>query len=137
MSLQNIYWGEKGTPCSDLYSLAVICYELLTGSIPYKSRSTNEYQIKGYGELSYIPARLQRPDLPEWVEGTLRKACAADPERRYPALSEFLFDLNNPNRAFQISERNKPLIERNPLLFWKGLCGVLLAAQLVQLIFLL
>ncbi len=124
--------GQTGTHCSDIFSLGVICYELLTGKIPYKERSASNYMLKGYGELSYIPARHQRPDLPDWIEGCLQKACAADPARRYPVLSEFLYDLNNPNKAFMISERNKPLIEKNPLLFWKGLCALLLLTQLLQ-----
>ncbi len=124
--------GERGTPCSDLYSLGVIAYEMLTGQTPYKPRRSSEDRIRGYAELSWIPARRLRPDLPAWIDGTLQKACAADPSRRYPVLSEFLYDLSHPNKAFQQLERSKPLIERNPLLFWKGLCGVLLATQLVQ-----
>ncbi|MCW8883995.1 MAG: bifunctional protein-serine/threonine kinase/phosphatase [Motiliproteus sp.] len=126
--------GQKGTHCSDLFSIGVIAYEMLTGKVPYKERPANNYMIKGYGELDYLSSRHERSDLPDWIEGCLAKACAADPSRRYPVLSEFLFDLDNPNRAFQISERNKPLIEKNPLLVWKGLCVLLFLLNAVQLL---
>ncbi|MEH6626269.1 MAG: bifunctional protein-serine/threonine kinase/phosphatase [Motiliproteus sp.] len=126
--------GHIGTHCSDLFSLGVICYEMLTSKVPYKERPANNYMIKGYGELNYLSSRLDRPDLPEWIEGCLAKSCAADPARRYPVLSEFLFDLENPNKAFQHTERNKPLLEKNPLLVWKSLCVLLLILNIVQLL---
>ena len=47
-----------------------------------------------------------------------------DPWKRYEALSEFLHDLRYPNAAF-VNSASAPLIERNPLLFWKGLSAVL------------
>ena len=125
--------GQPGSHRSDIFSLGVIAYELLTGKVPYKERPASNYLIKGYGELSYLPARHTRTELPEWIEGALAKACAADPERRYAVTSEFLYDLETPNKAFQLSERSKPLMEKNPLLAWKGICLVLLLLNLIQL----
>ncbi len=45
---------------------------------------------------------------------------------RYGELSEFMFDLRHPNKAFD--ESAAPLLERDPLLFWKCLSGALLTA---------
>ena len=60
---------------------------------------------------------------------TLRKAVHPDPNKRYAELSEFIFDLRHPNEAF-LRSSSVPLIERNPLAFWKGLSFVLAAAVL-------
>ena len=49
-----------------------------------------------------------------------------DPRKRYGELSEFIFDLRHPNESF-LRSASAPLIERNPLLFWKGLSFVLAA----------
>jgi hypothetical protein len=75
-------------------------------------------------------------EIPAWVDGALRKAVHPDPRQRYRELSEFLFDLRRqPNGTFLEAERT-PLLERNPLLFWKCASAALVGAVLV-LIFLL
>ena len=52
--------------------------------------------------------------------------------KRYEALSEFLHDLRYPNADF-VNASSAPLIERNPLLFWKGLSAVLVLVVVVLL----
>ena len=54
-----------------------------------------------------------------------------NPLKRYDSLSEFLFDLRNPNSKY-LTTPSMPLIERNPLLFWK--CTTLALALLVVLL---
>jgi hypothetical protein len=49
----------------------------------------------------------------------LARAVHPDPHKRYESLSEYLFDLRHPNAAY-LGGRVTPLIERNPLLFWKA-----------------
>ncbi len=52
--------------------------------------------------------------------------------KRYGELSEFIYDLRHPNEAF-LRSASAPLIERNPLAFWKGLSFVLACVVLALL----
>ena len=62
----------------------------------------------------------------------MRRATHPDPQRRYEVLSEFVHDLRHPNPAFT-ETRGVPLIERDPLLFWRGLSLVLGVTVIVLL----
>ena len=55
-----------------------------------------------------------------------------DPHKRYQELSEFTWDLSNPNPHFVRQDR-PPLIERNPLAFWQGLSLFLFLLLLILL----
>ncbi|MBU0543155.1 MAG: bifunctional protein-serine/threonine kinase/phosphatase, partial [Gammaproteobacteria bacterium] len=89
--------GEVGTFKSDLFSLAVVVYEMLTGALPFAEKTVKQVALKSYSDLRYIPANHPRRDLPLWVEACLRKALQPNPRYRYDALSEFLQDLTVPN----------------------------------------
>lgn len=71
-------------------------------------------------------------DIPAWFDETLRKATHPDPDRRYQELSEFVYDLSHPNDAY-LRRTRPPLLERNPLVFWKTLSLLLLIIIVVLL----
>jgi len=62
----------------------------------------------------------------------LRKAVHPDPQRRYEAFSALVYDLRHPNVSY-LNERPLPLLERNPVLFWKFL-SLILACIIVVLL---
>ena len=121
--------GEPGSNRSDIYSLGVIAYEMLTGKLPYGKGFSSARDIK---RRTYTSARAIRDDLPTWVDAALAKAVAKRPSERTEALSALTEDLQHPNASL-VYDRPKPLIERNPLVFWKSL-SALLALALVALL---
>lgn len=70
---------------------------------------------------------------PPWLDAVLGKALSLAPGKRQETVSEFAHDLKSPGRQFQ-QMRRPPLIERDPVLFWKCL-SLLLAVTVVALIF--
>ncbi len=113
--------GHPATHLSDLYALGVITYELLTGELPYRPARARP------GKLADQPYRsVERDDIPRWVDLTLRKVTAANPTRRYPALSEFLTDLRRPNSRMLRQIDATPLIESHPVRFWQLVSAILL-----------
>nr|WP_277816399.1 serine/threonine-protein kinase [Neptunicella marina] len=119
---------------SDIFSLAVICYEMLSGAMPYPAISRQSSVPHSYTKWDYESLGKHRNELPPWVNLTLKKALQPQPENRYQAFSEFETDLLKPNQSMIEAAQDAPLIERNPLLFWKLVSGVLLAANLIQFI---
>lgn len=124
---------EEGTTRSDQFSLGVIVYQLLVGRLPYGAEVAKCKTAAEQKRLKYASLLQTRRDIPVWVDGAIKKAVHPNPERRYEAISEFLYDLRHPNRTFQ-RDRSPPLIERNPLMFWKGLSLVLFVLLLASLI---
>ena len=121
--------GYAGNNTSDIYSLGVIAYEMLTGELPYGSKELTARKLR---RVHYIPAIRFNPDIPVWMDRALEKATSIARNRRYALLSEFTHDLSHPNPAFTPGNA-EPLIERNPLLVWKGIATFLLLLNLLFL----
>lgn len=122
--------GDAGTSRSDLYALGVITYQMLTGKLPYGARMARARTRSQQARVTYTPATVFRNDVPSWIDGALRKAVHPDPLKRQEALSEFTHDLRYP-RSTLLSRRSVPLIERNPVLFWKIVSAVLVVIIIV------
>ena len=126
------FLGEGATSRSDLFSLGVITYQMLTGKLPYGAQAAQARTRAQFGKLQYRPAAHGARAIPVWVDGTLERAVHPNPAKRYDSLSEFLFDLRQPNANY-VKTAASPLIERNPLLFWKSTTIVLALAVIVLL----
>ena len=128
--------GQRGTVKSDIYSLGVITYEMINKALPFGRDMPEKPNKINLAKLKYVPSFHKNAMVPYWIDGALRKATLIEPQGRYEALSEFIYDLSNPNKAFLKSADSLPLIERNPLVFWKTMAGLLFLSNLVLLYFL-
>ena len=80
--------GEGVSAASDRYSLAVVAYELLTGTRPYRG-GTLAAQARQHVEADPTPASDHVPGLPPAVDGALRRGLAKAPEARWPSATAF------------------------------------------------
>jgi serine/threonine protein kinase len=119
---------------SDLFSLGCIVYLLLTGEHPYGVKFSKCRKLSEFKKLAYRPSYHFNPDIPIWVDGALEKAVKINVEERYAAHSKFMEDLRKPNPEF-LDKQRIPLMERNPILFWKTISGIL--ALIVSILLLL
>jgi serine/threonine protein phosphatase PrpC/ribosomal protein L39E len=124
------FLGEGGSQRSDIFSLGVIAYQMLSGGLPYGAEVARARTKARQKKLRYKSLLNENRDIPVWVDGALKKAVHHDPYQRYDELSEFVFDLRRPNKTF-LDTAAKPLIEHDPLLFWKSLSAILFVALLV------
>lgn len=120
------FLGEAGSAQSDLFSLGVIGYEMLSGRLPYGTQVAKIRSKDAQRTLSYTSVLDQARETPAWVDDAIKKAVHPNPDKRYQELSEFIYDLRHPSKAF-LSKTRQPLIERNPVAFWKGVSAILLA----------
>ena len=123
--------GESGTSLSDIFSLGVITYQMLTGRLPYGAEIAKARTKSQQRKLRYDTALEDSREIPAWIDEVLRKAVHLDPYKRFEELSEFTFNLRSPGKGF-LNASPVPLIERNPLLFWK--CLTLILAGIVLLL---
>jgi serine/threonine-protein kinase len=84
--------GERAGPASDLYALAVVAYELLSGQRPFENdSSTAEAVAHVHAPVPSIAAL--RENLPPELDGVFRRALAKDPAARFDSASEFVSEL--------------------------------------------
>jgi serine/threonine protein phosphatase PrpC len=124
------FLGENGSSRSDLFSLGIITYQMLTAKLPYGAEIAKTRTKSRLRKLRYRSALADDREIPAWIDGALGKAVHLDPYKRYDSLSEFTFDLRHPNANYVA---RAPLIERNPSLFWKCLSAVLACVIVILL----
>ncbi|MGM4924460.1 protein kinase domain-containing protein [Tardiphaga sp. 804_B3_N1_9] len=127
-----LFFGKRATSQSDLYALGTLTYQMLSGTLPYGAEVAKATNAAQHRKLRYRSLLNNASDIPEWIDGVLRKAVHADPAKRYDELSEYVYDLRNPKAEF-LNPPTVPLLERNPNMVWKGL-SLLLAITVIVLL---
>lgn len=104
---------------SDIYSVGVVLYEMLTNRLPYEGDSPVAVAIQHINSMPLAPREIN-PAIPESLEAITMKAMAADMDKRYSSAEAMLSDLEefrkNPNVAFEYkaSDFSRELMESEP-----------------------
>ena len=92
--------GEPVGQGSDLYSLGVVLYEMLTGTLPYDAETSIGIAMKHVnGHL--VPPRELNPEVPEGINAVTTKLLAKSPEERYADADELIEDLERVLEGFE------------------------------------
>ncbi len=94
---------------SDLYSLGVVMYEMMTGRAPYDGESPVAVAIQHINGGAPMPSTLN-PNIPGGLEQIIMKAMSIDPDQRYANATEMLYDMEefrkNPSILFNFDDKS-------------------------------
>jgi eukaryotic-like serine/threonine-protein kinase len=94
--------GGEVDPRSDLYSLGIVLYELLTGKTPFDGETPVEIAMKHLSTAPKPPSKL-RPDIPPELDMVVMRALAKNPDDRYQSADEMEGDLDRVARGVRVS----------------------------------
>ncbi|MDA7817172.1 bifunctional protein-serine/threonine kinase/phosphatase [Sulfurimonas sp.] len=131
-SAPEYFLQDTGTTASDIYSLAVIAYYMLSKKFPYGTNVAKATTKLAQKKLKYNSLYTDEFEIPYWIDQTLKKALIPNPFYRYSLLSEFTYDMRHPNQKF-ISNSQPAIYIRHPIAFWKSISFILFSVILYLL----
>jgi len=105
--------GELPDIRSDIYSLGIVMYEMLTGTLPYTGESIAEIAMK-HMNAEPTPPHILTPDLPPELERMTLKAMSADIGKRYQNAAELIEDIDFFTSKQRTQEENEKSDFENP-----------------------
>jgi serine/threonine protein kinase len=100
---------------TEIFSIGVTLFESLTGKFPYGE--IEPFQTPTF-KTATSPNKLNK-NIPDWLNSVILRAIEKDSDFRYKNYSEMLFEVSNPQKVKPYFDKDRPLIERNPVLFYK------------------
>src|SRR5438045_2999898 len=98
--------GAPVDPRSDLYSLGIVLYEMLTGQVPFTGDTPVEIAMKHLSQVPEPPSKL-RPDVPHDLDAVVMRSLAKDPDQRYASAEEMDADLARVARGVSVSRETE------------------------------
>jgi eukaryotic-like serine/threonine-protein kinase len=105
--------GYPATPRSDLYSLGVVLYEMLTGKVPHDAETQVGIVMKHISGRP-LPPKDVNPEVPEALDAVVARLLARDPEDRYRDADELIEDLERVQRDEPLAMADTQQLEQQP-----------------------
>ncbi|MEO5772659.1 MAG: protein kinase [Sphingomicrobium sp.] len=125
-----LFAGRPGDALTDQYAIGVTLYRLFTGRYPYGE--VEPFSRPKFGTAA--PPSRYRADIPGWLDAAILRAVAVQREDRFGDVVELQIALESGADRATGSPARQPLAERNPVLFWKCISGLLAIALAVALL---
>ena len=123
----------QSSSLSDLFSIGVIAYELLSGHLPYPENQAQSLDRARQYTWIYQPIKTHRRGLSNRLDKVLQSALSPSPEGRYSSMSEFVTELSTIQETKPVKEPKKSLLEREPIKFWQWLAFIFIGISAVEL----
>jgi serine/threonine-protein kinase len=106
--------GDQGDERSDLYSLGIILFQLISGRLPYEAETPLAVILKHLNEP--VPSvRALVPDVPDAIEAVIKRLIAKQPDARYQTANALIADLERIERALALDPTGQHIDEHDTL----------------------